>query len=268
MKKIGDILSYSRTSKQLTVENVCKELKISKNAIISIENNIYPKNTDIVFYLGHVKSYSNFLDLDTAELIKSYKSEISFLQNKNLSQKIPKPNIENSFKFQKIFSVSLVGIIFTSFYLLFINKGETTRDYALVPDLPESYIPIIEELETSSYKSEEVIISNNLQEKENINYSSAVASNEINKLKITENNITLKLLNPTWVQIRDMANNIILSKLMEKDEEFSYGSELNYNITAGNAGNIIVIINNDVRGKIGKYGEILDSYILDKNFNN
>ena len=30
-------------------------------------------------------------------------------------------------------------------------------------------------------------------------------------------------------------------------------------ITAGNAGNILVIINNDVRGKVGDYGEIIDS---------
>ena len=43
---------------------------------------------------------------------------------------------------------------------------------------------------------------------------------------------------------------------------------LKYNITAGNGGNIIVIINDKVRGKIGKYGEIIDSVILDNNFNN
>ena len=55
---------------------------------------------------------------------------------------------------------------------------------------------------------------------------------------------------------------------MEKDEEFSYDMNLEYNITSGNAGNILVIIDNNVRGKIGKYGDIVDSFILDKNFNN
>ena len=43
---------------------------------------------------------------------------------------------------------------------------------------------------------------------------------------------------------------------------------MNYNITAGNAGNILVIIDGDVRGKIGKYGDILDSFILYKDFTN
>ena len=53
---------------------------------------------------------------------------------------------------------------------------------------------------------------------------------------------------------------------MDKDEEFSYDLDLEYNITAGNAGNILVIINNDVRGKVGKYGEIVDSLTIDNNF--
>ena len=38
---------------------------------------------------------------------------------------------------------------------------------------------------------------------------------------------------------------------MEKNEEYSYKIDLHYNITAGNAGNILVLVNDQVRGKIG-----------------
>ena len=158
-----------------------------------------------------------------------------------------------------------------SFYFLFIsNNKDNSSDYALIPDLPEKYIPVIEksdldnEIKINSAENKNSLTQNIIEK----NSSSVVASTKFEPLNSTNEKITLKFLNSTWLQIRDSSDNIILSKLMEKDEEFSYGSELNYNITAGNAGNIIVIINNDVRGKIGKYGEILDSYILDKNFNN
>ena len=107
----------------------------------------------------------------------------------------------------------------------------------------------------------------NVFDNERINYSSVNASNNINE-KISKDKITLKLLNPTWLQLRDKADKVILSKLMNKDEEFTYDMQLEYNITAGNGGNIIVIINDKVIGKIGKYGEIIDSVILDNNFNN
>ena len=99
-----------------------------------------------------------------------------------------------------------------------------------------------------------------------VNNSSAIASIEIDEdVTIVA---TLKMLNPTWLQLRDEENNIVLSKLMDKDEEFSYELKLNYNITAGNAGNILVLIDDEVRGKIGKYGDILDSFVLYTDFTN
>ena len=55
---------------------------------------------------------------------------------------------------------------------------------------------------------------------------------------------------------------------MDKDQEYSYEMQLEYNITAGNGGNIMVIIDDNVRGKIGKFGEVVDSIILDNNFKN
>ena len=99
-----------------------------------------------------------------------------------------------------------------------------------------------------------------------INNSSAIASIEFDENVTTV--ATLKMLNPTWLQLRDESNNIVFSKLMDKDEEFSYALKLNYNITAGNAGNILVLIDDEVRGKIGKYGDILDSFVLYKDFTN
>ena len=75
-------------------------------------------------------------------------------------------------------------------------------------------------------------------------------------------------MNPTWIQLRDKNDNIVFSKLMDKDEEYTYEIDLEYSITVGNAGNILVIINDEVRGKIGKYGEVLDSITLDNNFFN
>ena len=99
-----------------------------------------------------------------------------------------------------------------------------------------------------------------------INNSSAIAS--IENIEDLNTVATLKILNPTWLQLRDETNNIVLSKLMDKNEELSYELKLNYNITAGNAGNILVLIDDEVRGKIGKYGDILDSFVLYKDFTN
>ena len=41
-----------------------------------------------------------------------------------------------------------------------------------------------------------------------------------------------------------------------------------YTITTGNAGNILVYVNEVLRGKLGKKGEVKDSFFISSEFNN
>ena len=70
------------------------------------------------------------------------------------------------------------------------------------------------------------------------------------------------------MQLRDENDEIIFSQLMNKNDEYSYDLDTNYSITSGNAGHIMVLINQSVRGKIGKKGQVVDSLVLNKDFNN
>ena len=261
MKTVGQILSSERNSRNFSIDDVSIELKISKNIIFDFENDNIKNNSDIVFNIGHLRSYSKFLELDTNTIIEKFKNDISFKIKKD--KKNITPIVENNFfKIEKFFAASLILIIFTSFYFLFIDEKNNEINFALVPDIPESLEPVVEKANTFNNLS----LSSNVNQSDLMSNSSAIASVEFNEDAVTL--ATLKMLNPTWLQLRDESNNIVLSKLMDKDEEFSYELNLNYNITAGNAGNILVLIDGEVRGKIGKYGDILDSFILSKDFTN
>jgi len=262
METVGQILSIGRNSKNLSIKDISIELKITTSIIIDLENDNIKNNPDTIFIIGHLRTYSNFLELDTDKIIEKFKDQVSF--NIKEDKKNITPIVENNFfKIEKFFAASLILIIFTSFYFLFISKNDNEINYALVPDIPESLEPIVEKANTFENNLSQ---NNNLNTSKLSNNSSAIASIELDGAVSTI--ATLKMLNPTWIQMRDESNNIILSKLMDKDEEFSYELKLNYNITAGNAGNILVLIDGNVRGKIGKYGDILDSFVLYKDFNN
>ena len=261
METVGQILSSERNCKNLSINDIAAELNISKSIIYDLENDNIKNNSDVIFNVGHLRSYSNFLELDTDTIIKKFKNDLSF--NINKEKKNITPIVENNFfKIERFFAASLILIVFSSFYFLFIYE-DNQIDYALVPDIPESLEPIIEKANTFD---NDISQENDSNISDLINNSSAIASIEIDENISTV--ATLKILNPTWLQLRDENNNIVLSKLMDKDEEFSYKLNLNYNITAGNAGNILVLIDGNVRGKIGKYGDILDSFILYKDFTN
>ena len=261
MKTVGQILSIERNSKNLSISDISIELKISKSIIVDLENDNIKNNPDIIFNIGHLRSYSNFLELDADTIIKNFKDQVSF--NINEEKKNITPIVENNFfKIEKFFAASIILVIFTSFYFLFVDQNDNEINFALIPDIPESLEPIVEKANTFDNLSQ----SSDIKKSDLINNSSAIASIEFDENVTTV--ATLKMLNPTWLQLRDEENNIVLSKLMDKDEEFSYELKLNYNITAGNAGNILVLIDDEVRGKIGKYGDILDSFVLYKDFTN
>ncbi len=270
MKFVGEIIRKRRLAKKISLEKIAEELNISKDILTQIEADEVNKNIYDVYLLGHLRSLSSYLDLNSDEIVNSFKIQ-NPINSQNQPDKIPKPILRNNNAFlTKSFSFASIVIIFTAFYFLFIDVEKTNRDYALIPDLPENYLPIIEktQIEINKIQNEKKIEEKNMINSERIiTSSSAIAA--LNESNNYENHlITLKILNPTWLQVRDKDEKIIISKLMNEDEEFTYEFNLKYSITSGNAGSILVLINNNVKGRIGSVGEVVDSFVIDSNFVN
>ena len=86
---------------------------------------------------------------------------------------------------------------------------------------------------------------------------------------ILNEKVVLEILGDTWVQIKNSEDRILISKLMKQNERFLLEANVDYTITTGNAGNIQLLINNKVIRKLGKSGEILNSYkIIANSINN
>jgi len=270
MEPVGQILKINRERKNLILSDVSKELKISEEILYNIENGYLQNDIDIVFIIGHLRAYCSFLNLNENEIVSKFKNEHLPIQNKNLE--IKRPIVEKNFIISnKVKSLCLILIIFSSFYFLFIEVDKTEREYAIIPDLPEKYISIVEQANLD-YQSE----NKSLEQSEDENFAKSEielsASSAIASLPKDEKYkpiiITLKILNDTWLQIRNEDDEIILSQLMNKNDEYSYDFESNYSITSGNAGHIMVLIDEKVRGKIGKKGQVVDSLVLSKDFSN
>ena len=269
MAYVGEILKKQRLSKKISLNKISKELKISKDILEKIENDKIDNSINHVFYIGHVRSYAVFLKLNSENIVDQFKKQ-NFFNKTAIINNIPKPNIQNSlYNINKLFSFSLIVIIFLSFYFLFVDVEKPNLDYAKIPDIPENLEPIVEkELVNSKLKS---ITSNkelNISKVFDTSFTSVIASSPLNEDMLYKEQVTLKFLNPTWLQIRSEYDKIIISQLMNKDEEYSYDLELNYALTAGNAGNILVLIDNKARGKVGEFGEVVDSLVIDSSFNN
>ena len=282
MEFVGEYLKSIRIERKCTIEELSKELKLNQSLIKSIEIDDFPEYVESVYLIGHIRSYANFFDLDADDLIETFKIQIAY--NKLDEKKtISKPiKIINLFSFKKTFYFASISIISISFYFMFIQPNNLDLEYAMTPDLPENLQSSLEEIEMNlslskeKNKNSKSFFSNNDEMIKKFeegygfaNSSSVLASNSKDFfLKDTDDKITLYFLNPTWIQLRDIDDKIVISKLMNEGDEYSYNLLDNLNLTAGNAGNIIVSLNGIVKGKIGKVGDVIESFIIDKNFKN
>ena len=177
-----------------------------------------------------------------------------------------------------VFSILVVAF---GFYFIFYSQNDFNKNFAITPDIPENLIANIELEEmniillqneknnqTNDNNKEEILLKvNPIKKIEKFSSSSAIASSPDKDFSFKDKIITLKFTDSTWIQLRDKQDNIIFSKLMDQNEEYSYNVSKTLNLTAGNAGNIIVSIDGVVKGKVGKLGEVVESLIIDNNFN-
>ena len=286
MELVGDILRNSRESKNIEKQDIANELNIGLDLIDKIETNNFLEDYNNVYILGHIRAYAKFLALDQNKIVRDFKIQNSFNHKTEISE-IAKPYKKNNIRyFSKPISIGSMIFISLTFYFFFINNNNNfQQNYALTPDLPENFESELEEIQLEvalndkANKEKLIIKEKKLQEdmyaieilnNENIQHqTSAVASTdyEINDAQSLDK-ITLKFLNQTWIQLRDNKDLIVLSKLMDKNEEYSYNVSDSYILTAGNAGNILVLLNGKVKGKAGKQGEVIDSLIINSDFEN
>ena len=280
MEFTGEHLKATRAKREYSISEVSKELKISEDILLAIEKDDFPEYINITFLIGHIRAYAKLLDLNDNEIVENFKLQTSYQKSDNV-KKISKPFISKNSIFQtKILSFASIIIIALGFYYLFIKPNNLDPIFAMTPELPENLRYDIERIEMNEIllnKSkqqnknnsidENIFIQNNSDEIL-ITPSSAIASVPKKNINNLSQEISLKFLNSTWIQLRDENNEIIISKLMNQGDEYSYSVSEKLNLTAGNAGNIIIAINGVVMGKAGKVGEVIDSLIIDQDFKN
>tara|TARA_Y100001970_G_scaffold280448_1_gene389454 strand:- start:525 stop:1373 length:849 start_codon:yes stop_codon:yes gene_type:complete len=281
MEFIGEYIKKVRIKKNLKLSYISKELNISHEILRLIEEDNFPNYIDPVYLIGHVRSYAKFLDLNAKEIIENFKIQTSFNKNDNIKE-VSKPiKSDSPFSIPKSLAASSIIIVSSIFYFVFFNQSNFEKNFAITPDIPENLTAKIELEEmniillqnkkniqtNNNNKKESLLKINPINKQEKNSVSSAIASTPDKNSTSIDRIITLKFIDSTWIQLRDKKDNIIFSKLMNQNDEYSYNLSKNFNLTAGNAGNIIVSIDGVVKGKVGKLGEVVESLIIDSNFN-
>ena len=262
LEQLKESIVSSRESRKITKENVSKLLHIDLNLITHLENGDLKEIKYNVFNLGHIRTYLKWLNIDSNiffdNIIKN-KINISkerIKKNYNIFNKI---NIFIKFKFSNLI-ISILCIC-SCISIIMIWKNFSSKN--IITKNSTNYIN--EKIIKYPIKSNNKITKNNRETKiqADPNFKKVIKNND--KPETSQNIKLIKIiaLNDSWIEIQNNKTQTILSKIIKKNEEIELPYEKGLKLVTGNAGGIIIQINNKTIKNIGKNGEVKRNISLD-----
>ena len=249
-------LKFAREDRSITIEQASKILNIHLNVLENIENGEFDKLSNDVFTMGHIRTYLNWLGIDP----KLINNERKKSDNINLNKKKYKVILPNNLKISK-FYISLISLV-AFFLIIIIYKNITTiesKTYITIDTKKIKDEVLIDKIETKD-KIETVEFD---KKSEAINAPDSLLDKEIEiediSLNLKEKSISfiyIKAISESWVEIQRYNTEIFVSKILKKGEELKLPYEKDLILVTGNAGGIIIHINDKIINNIGLVGEV------------
>jgi len=249
-------LKFAREGRSITIEQASKVLHININILENIENGKFDKLSNDIFTMGHIKTYLNWLGMDPKLVITEYKKSDSI----DLNKKKHKVIYFNNVKISK-FYISLISLV-SFFLIIIIYKNINTIEsntYITIDTKEIKDEVLIDKIETKD-KIETIEFD---KESESINTPDSLLNKEIEIEDIShdlkEKSISfiyIKAITDSWIEIQRNNTDILISKILKKGEEFKLPYEKDLILVTGNAGGIIIHINDKIINNIGLFGEV------------
>tara|TARA_B100000686_G_C16745125_1_gene948966 strand:- start:939 stop:1769 length:831 start_codon:yes stop_codon:yes gene_type:complete len=233
----------ARKNKNLSVKDASQILNISEDIINNLEKGYFNELNKDVFIVGHIRTYLNLIEINPKLLINNFKAKEIFLETK--SQNIISPY---NFKLSRK-NILLISIFLFILVLLIYREINKLNEKYIIEDNKELIFE-----EKNENKEEEKNLQNKEEDKTIIdeNKSNEKISSEIKNIDF----IYIEAIEDAWIEIQDKNTKVIVSKIIKKEEKIKLPYQKDLILVTGNAGGIIIKIDNNIINKIGESKEV------------
>ena len=240
----GERLANKRSEKELTINQVAREIKIEPRVIEMIENNDFESIGAPVFVKGYLRQYSELVGLDPDLIIEKY-SVINSIED---SPPIVNDSVDQISKYVLTPKIILIAIfvILISFGVLATVFGIFGNNEAVVIKMEteteslESLLPPVTAPQTESSETQIDETFEMETETESLESLSTSASNEF---FIEENlmNLTIIYSGLCWTEIFDANGERLFFGLGDQDREVNIDGVPPFDVMLGAADNLLEI---------------------------
>ena len=240
-------LKSSRESKNITIEEAAKTLHVSVVILKNLENGELDKLANDVFTIGHIRTYLKWLGINPSLIIGDFKN----VQNTELKSKNLKINVPYGFKLSK-FTASLISLILFILIILIyknLNKAEQLP-YVSTSNIQDSLKE--DKIANLKLKKAPEIMNTSKEDLDEESKSNSMPEN----VALEDKYIHINAIEDTWIEIQRNNSEVLITKIIKKDEKIKIPYEKDLILVTGNAGSIIIHINGKTINNIGMPGEV------------
>lgn len=259
---VGEALRRTRVNYGKTIEDIERSLRIRGSQIDAIERGDIASLPGRVYAIGFVRSYAEHLGLDGAEIVRLFKKQYMDGQGK-AALSFPVPASET--KTPSIWLVTAGLVLASVFMLVWNNYNRLDRSIVQeVVALPEHIATHVNEeilinaldmpLQEAASKEQFGVV-----EDAKVQEVAAVAP-EIENMGQEDGSqqmgIILKIINDSWVEIKNDQGGILVSKVLEQGDEYFVPDNPGLSMSLGNAANVEIIVEGKSLKPLGNDGDV------------
>ena len=249
MNAIGDTLKEARTKKDISLEEVHAKLKIHPRVLQILEEGKFEKLPSPLFVKSFLKTYADFLEVNSEELVHAYEKEgrkdpeqILFLKPAQERGKKSNAVDKNWLVIPLVILMLLIltGIVFFSVKALL----SLTAHYAKSSESPRSpkasaTKPTASKLPRDESKSSEQFL------------RSVELGNFPKISKLTPLELKLKATDNVWLKVT-CDGKVLFQSILKRDTSESWVADKSIEIWTGNSASMTLRLNNTNLGSPGK----------------
>lgn len=241
--QVGEILRRTRTHYGQSLQQIEQVLRIRASNLDALEKGDISQLPGRVYAIGFVRSYSEYLGLDGDKMVHLFKEQ-SVGAKKKVDLSFPVPATESKVPNRYIVGVSLLALIVL---LVFIT-------YVFFPDEnPKDVPPVPDSLTGSSLNEAPSLIESANQQ--TTAQTQATPEAVVEDAKPT-NRIVLEIKDASWVEIKNASGAAILRQVLKAGDIYLVPPEEGLILSTGNAGGIVVKVDEKTLPSLGEDGEI------------
>lgn len=264
MENIGEYIKKEREKKGITLEEAAKATRIGKTYLKAIEEGDFSIQSP-VFMKGFLRSYADFLGLDSTDILGRYKGIQEERQGKGKTEEYKLEPVRKSRKYTAVIALSLIAIII--FAAIYITKEPDVAP----PMIKPSQEAELEQQEAAKVNTTTLGTITSIQGKlfQPLTTSPlpateppkpatlTVQTSERPKKKYT---LTITAKELSWLRISVDGKNPV-EVLMKSGETSSWSADRKFVITSEKAAGIDMTLNGKSLGRLGESGKIVTKTI-------